>query len=127
MLTSVLRTILNEKRRLDQEKKDTLSKLLRLEVQSRALEERAEKAFSREVEVLEDEERQAAIALGFPTLGGDPPSSSGVVDTTGFPPWSDADWAALELDPALLADPGSVGGTAPSAQGSSGSREVPTS
>lgn len=41
--------------------------------------------------------------------------------------WSNADWVAMGLDPALLADPGSGGETAASAQGSSGSQGVPTS
>lgn len=130
--TSTLQFILNEKRRLDREKKDTLSqlnsaasKLLRLEVQSRALEERAEKAFSLEAELLEEEESQAR---GSESLGaGLVASSEGSFDFTGFPSLSDAEIAAIGLDPAFLAGLGSAGGTAGASPGSSGAQAPPTS
>jgi hypothetical protein len=53
--------------------------------------------------------------------------SGGVSDASCFPPLSDADWAVMGFDPALLADPGSAGGTVPSGRDSPGSRDVPTS
>ncbi|KAK4220453.1 hypothetical protein QBC38DRAFT_342217, partial [Podospora fimiseda] len=93
--TSILCGLLAEKRRLDQEKEDTLSKfqeiaakLARLETQSRALERKAGEAFSREYALLREEEagKQAgssAVTQGsqFPVSEGDRfPSSFGDVD-----------------------------------------------
>jgi hypothetical protein len=119
--TSTLRVILEEKRRLDREKRETLAKLLRLEAQSRALEGRAEAAFTREVEVLEAEEREASAVPAS-----EPPAPEGVNADVWFPSF-DVDWA--NLDPSLLVQAGQdfAGGTAGASPGSSGTQTAPTS
>lgn len=118
---SVLRSILDEKRRLDREKRDTMSKLLRLEAQSRALEGRAVEAFSREIALLEEESRasvpeSSSAGLVLPAAGSP--------DLTGL---SDVDWSAFGFDLVPAVDPGFGGGTAGASPGNSGSQEVPTS
>jgi len=132
--SSVLRGILAEKRRLDQEKEETLSKLLRLEAQSRALELKAGEAFSREYALLREEEAgepaEAAASTvtresEFPVAEVDrSPLSFGDADNLDF---SGVDWSSL--DPNLLSQVGlgSAGGTAGASPDSPGNRQVPTS
>ncbi|KAK4181959.1 hypothetical protein QBC35DRAFT_238771 [Podospora australis] len=108
--TSEIQVLLREKRRLDREKQETLSKLLRLEVQSRALEGRAERALSREVALIEEEE-----SVEVPPTDSSGDSSGGALPS---------DWAlnpsapGWVVDPSLLGDLGSVDGTAGASQGS---------
>lgn len=129
--TSVLQGILEEKRRLDQEKKETLSKLLRLEAQSRALEAKAGEAFGREMALLREEEGAAepsiaSLGAGFPISGGDhPPLSFGDADSLDW--LGGADWSALDPGPVDQVGPGFVGETAGVSPDSSGSQQVPTS
>lgn len=55
---SVLQGILDEKKRLDAEERDTLGKLLRLKDQRKALLRRADEVFSYELVILDKEEGQ---------------------------------------------------------------------
>lgn len=116
------------------------TKAQRLRRQKRMWYEKMSRAISRGIDSMEElEELERAEAAV-------PPSSvpgsldaevdslfpPGAFDAAGFSALSAADWAAQGLDPALLdptllADPGSVGGTAGASPGSSGTREVPTS
>ncbi|KAK4221428.1 hypothetical protein QBC38DRAFT_129685 [Podospora fimiseda] len=129
---AVLRNILKEKRRLDQEKKETFSKLLRLEAQSRALEAKADEAFGREIALLQEEEAEEEAESStvtrepeFPISGGDHNQLSfGDVGNLDF---SGDDWSSL--DPGLLSQVGlgSAGGTAGASPDSLENRQVPTS
>lgn len=111
-----MRSFVERKKRLDQEKQETLSKLLRLERQSRALEEEALAAYRRESELLAEEEASAAAsstsavtASGSPT----PPSDELAADLfAGF------DWLQ---GPLPVVDPGFVDGILSASQGSGGS------
>jgi len=145
---SVIQGILDEKRRLDREREATISKLLeaaaaqkeataklaRLEIQSRALEGKAEDAFLREATLLREQEAEECAessgvtqGAGFPASEGDHfPSSVGDVGNLDWASSANVDWSVV--DPDLLAQVGlgSVGGTAGASPGSPGNRQVPT-
>ncbi|KAM7189938.1 hypothetical protein V8F33_009740, partial [Rhypophila sp. PSN 637] len=65
---SQLRAVLEEKKRLDQEKQETLAKLLRLEAQERRLTSRAEELFGHEIDILQEEERTSQVHAPPPIL-----------------------------------------------------------
>jgi hypothetical protein len=130
----VVRVFIERKRQLDSERQATLSKLLRLERQSRALEEEALEAFRRESELLDEEEEKErrdaessrAVASSVPVLSPDgtslvpswPQGSALPVDS--FPSASSDDFlAGFDLSVGFpLVDPGSSGGTPEVSRGS---------
>lgn len=112
---------------LDAEEDQLLARLVAIRREKRAAKGRADALFKRGSAVVEASLPSGSTpAPGFLAAQHASPSSGEASGTTEFPPLSDADWAAI-LDPALLGDRGSGGGTVLSAQGSPGSREVPTS
>lgn len=108
----LVRGFVERKKRLDKEKQETLSKLLRLERQSRALEEEAARAYRRESELLAEEEENTAASLApAATSSGSPVLlSEGSADLfAGF------DWLQ---GPLPEVDPDFVGGILAASQGS---------
>lgn len=109
------------------------AKAQRLRRQKRVWYEKMSRAISRgidSVEELEALERAEAAAFTAPEFLTDLPAPSsfgGSSDTAEPLVLSAADWAALGVDPSLLADPDFVGGTAGASPGNSSSRGVPTS
>ncbi|KAK4095688.1 hypothetical protein N658DRAFT_511854 [Parathielavia hyrcaniae] len=130
-----LRPFIKEKERLDAAKKALLeelfqkqSKLMRLEQQSRALEERAIAAFRRESRLLDEEEKEERSAAARSTEA-PPTSTSAPSEPPSADPYAGYDWLSdptvdlgcVGVGPSFLADQGSSGGTPPVSQGSGGS------
>jgi hypothetical protein len=76
-----------EKSKLDLEEEETLAKLLRLRKQKRALEERVQKAVSRELrDISEVAQEEASSSSGPPSSADVPPVSSSGADSSLFDP-----------------------------------------
>lgn len=73
---SELRKVLAEKRRLDDEERATLSKLLRLKDQQRSLAARADELFGHEIEIMQEEDRQLRLSPQATAGGPDAPEVS---------------------------------------------------
>jgi hypothetical protein len=120
------RAFVAEKSKLDLEEEETLAKLLRLRKQKRALEERVQKAVSRELrDISEVAQEEASSSSGPPSSADVPPVSSSGVDSSLFDPaWvqgssDDLFLAGVDLSAGpFLVGPGSSGGTPEASRGS---------
>lgn len=136
-LESELEEVESELEEVESAMEAMAAKAQRLRRQKRMWYEKMSRAISRGIDSIEELERAEAAVPPSSVPGSldaevDSLFPPGAFDAAGFPALSAADWAAQGLDPALLdptllADPGSVGGTAGASPGSSGTREVPTS
>ena len=88
-MTVVVRSFISEKEQLDREKQETLAKLLRLESQSRSLEERVRRAMSRELRDISELEGEEASSVPAPSSTADAPAvnSSGADPLPFDPSW----------------------------------------
>ena len=120
---------MSEKDKLEREEEETLSKLLRLRKQKRALEERVRKAVSRDLrDISELEKEESTRPPSDPSF---PPSDLPHLptsDPSAVDPLPGFDWSlgpSFDLSPvggpSFLAGPDSSGGTPPVSQDNGGS------
>jgi hypothetical protein len=124
---ATFRSFISEKEQLDREKQETLAKLLRLESQSRSLEERVKQAMSRELRDISELEREEASSVPAPSSAADAPpvNSSNADPLPSDPSWihnfssDDPFLAGVDLSVGLpLVGPDSSGGTPGVSRGS---------
>lgn len=114
-------------REVELEERKLLERLLSLQREKSLLRNYGDSLFRRRV--IEANADLTASLTPVPESLGAPfgPPPPGEVSSTPDLFLSDVDWATIVLDPVLLADPGSAGGTTGVSPGNSSSQEVPTS